>query len=398
MQQDLRTRHLGLFVVLALLLAAGTLFQDLRFDRSLVVNRATAAALDRQCGSIEVALSDLRAAQAGYLATGQGPDFWMRRASDLFAQLESSLTTLRDGSTNGEARAHYESSLAALAGLSGIDKRAREQIQAEQPFLAADLIFVDSVDGSQRIRTELTAARDAEALAASTRMARTSQWRLGLSALALAGVFGLALFASRPARQAASSPAAATAQMLRDLPPPVKPATTAPRVGAVPAPPPAPAPTVSLPDAAELCVDLARVMDSRDVPALLERAATVLDAKGVIIWILDADGSVLRPSLTHGYSSRVLAKMGALDVAADNVTSLCFRSMRPQTMPAATPGSAGAVAVPLMTASGCSGVLAAETRESRPAPEAIAVARIIAAQFATFIVPNDAGRARAVQA
>jgi hypothetical protein len=356
--------------------------------------------MDRQIGSLEVALSDLRAAQSGYLATGQGPDFWMRRASDLFGEMESALTAMRDGSTSREARTRYESSLAALAGLSGIDKRAREQIQTDQPFLAADLIFVDSLDGSQQIRTELAAARNAETLAANARMARTTWLRLGLNATALALVFTLALFLGRPVKQPASSPAAATAQMLRDLPPPVKLAAPAPKVVAPPPSAPAPLPAFvgNLPDAADLCVDLARVIDSRDVPVLLERAANVLDAKGVIIWILDGEGGVLRPSLTHGYSSRVLAKLGVLDIAADNVTSLCFRSMRPQTMAAATAGSAGAIAVPLMTASGCSGVLAAEIRDSEPSPRTIAITKIIAAQFATFIAPGGAGGARVAQA
>jgi hypothetical protein len=188
--------------------------------------------------------------------------------------------------------------------------------------------------------------------------------------------------------------------MLRELPPPVKPA--APSPARVPTPAPAPAlpltTGVNLPEAADLCVDLARVMDTRDVPALLERAASVLDAKGVIIWTVDSAGTTLTPALTHGYPGKVLSRLGVLDVAADNVTSLSFRSMRPQTMPGGEPGAAGAIAVPLMTASGCSGVLAAEVREGRPAPEMIAVTTILAAQFATLIGPVDLGATRAAQA
>ena len=69
--------------------------------------------------------------------------------------------------------------------------------------------------------------------------------------------------------------------------------------------------------------------------------------------------------------------------------------MRPQVMNGAAAGSAGAVAVPLVTSAGCTGVLSAETRDSKPTPETIAVARILAAQFATLIAPSDAGSARA---
>jgi hypothetical protein len=137
-------------------------------------------------------------------------------------------------------------------------------------------------------------------------------------------------------------------------------------------------------------------MDERDIPGLLERTAKVLEAKGVIIWVIDHEGQALQPSLSHGYSERTLARLGTLPVTADNVTSLSFRSMRPETMQGA-PGSAGAIAVPLVTAEGCTGVMSAEVKDSKPPVEAIAVAKIIAAQFATLIAPAEPA-ARAAEA
>jgi GAF domain-containing protein len=48
--------------------------------------------------------------------------------------------------------------------------------------------------------------------------------------------------------------------------------------------------------------------------------------------------------------------------------------------------SPGALAVPLMTSAGCIGVMAAEIRHGREASEsARALARIVAAQFATLV-------------
>src|ERR1044071_9170270 len=76
MQQEGRTGRFGLLAVLVLLLTLGALVQDFRFDRSVSLERHAIAATERQIGSVEVALSDYRAAQAGYLALGQGPDFW----------------------------------------------------------------------------------------------------------------------------------------------------------------------------------------------------------------------------------------------------------------------------------------------------------------------------------
>jgi hypothetical protein len=63
--------------------------------------------------------------------------------------------------------------------------------------------------------------------------------------------------------------------------------------------------------------------------------------------------------------------------------------MRPQTMSGAAPGAPAALAVPLLTASGCVGVLAAEVKQEKPAGEVMPVARIIAAQFAALIAPTE---------
>ena len=39
--------------------------------------------------------------------------------------------------------------------------------------------------------------------------------------------------------------------------------------------------------AARVCSDMARVLDAGDLPGLLARAAGVLDAPGVIVWVAD---------------------------------------------------------------------------------------------------------------
>jgi hypothetical protein len=264
-----------------------------------------------------------------------------------------------------------------------IDKRAREQVAGDQRLLAADTLFSDSGDESQRLATELSAARTSEASAAGVLETRGAAFRLAAAGVASLGFIGLVFLGARSGRiQTVASSAAQTAQMLRELPPPVKaPAAAVRTVSAVSAL------SVNLSDAAELCVDLARVMDGRDIPTLLERAAGVLGARGLILWMVDGNGQVLRPSLTHGYSDRVMTRLDTLEVAAENVTSLSFRTMKAQTMNGAGIGAPGAVAVPLVTASGCTGVLSAETKESKPAPEAIAVARMLAAQFAVLISP-----------
>jgi hypothetical protein len=406
MQQAWRQRHFGLLFVLALVLTLGTLLQDFRFDRWIAGERASLDSLTRTIGSLEATLAELRGAQIGYLATGRGPDAWMQQTTALFARLETTVTSLREApTTSAAALPRYEAATTALANLGSLDRRARDQILNDQRFLAADTILVDGEEVANRLKTELVAARDADAASRETRLQRLSQVRLAVNAAAAGVILVFAFVMGRPARPTRQSEADAIAQMFRELPPAVKTPAARPAASAAPVPPvsqptPAPAPAVAqapaappvlavnLPDAADLCVDLARVIDGRDVPVLLERTAEVLNAKGLIIWTVDASGTTLVPTLTHGYSGKVLTKLGTLAVDADNVTSLSFRSMRPQLMAGEPPSGTGAMAVPLITAAGCSGVLSAEVRESMPPAEMLALTRILAAQFATIVGPS----------
>lgn len=403
----MRKRGFGVLFVLTLVIGAGTLFQDFRFDTLLEHERDAAASVDRQFGSIDVAIADLHGAQAGYVAAGQGPAFWISRATDLFTRIETDLTSLRSATTSTDAATHDDAALVALRDLKGIDARARSDAMGDRRFEASDRVFTDSREANERLAAELGAARTSEQAAAAANLTRISKLRLIMNGVAIVFLLAVAAFFWR-ARPAESAPADAGITSIRpDLPLRLN----VPSTPAAPSAPPPPAQAavaksapaaavvaarrdVNLRDAAELCVDLARVIDGRDMPSLLQRAATVLDAKGVILWMTDAAGAQLRPQLAHGYSDRVLTKMGTLQVDGDNVTSLAFRSVREQTVNGAASSSAGAIAVPLVTSSGCIGVLAAEINRQRPSAETVDMARIIAAQLATLVIPSgEASRA-----
>ena len=396
-------------LVICCLIAGAAAFQSFRFGQVQHDERLRVLSVERNAGALLVTLADLRGAQMAYLATGQGPDFWMRRADELAGRLQSGIADLRGG-TAAAAQHHLATASSAVTNLMQLDGRARQAIEAEQRFLASDLIFADGVTGTQQIVEALDAARRAEVAVVEATLSRDRAMQLALFPASLVLVL-IAAWIAGNARRPASAPrseAEELAQMLRDLPPPVK----APGV-AVPATPPiaiapsrtviappvatvapepltaaAVAPSLSLVDTAELCVDLARVIDARDMPLLLQRAARTLDATGIIVWVVDTAGAVLTPALAHGYPDRVLAKLGPLDVNADNVTSLSFRSMRPQSMPSTGgKGSSSAIAVPLITTEGCNGVFAAEVPVA--GDECIAVARILAAQLSTLLSPVE---------
>jgi hypothetical protein len=390
-----RTRF-RVLLTLACLIAAGTALQDFRLHQSIAATQSRLTTVETETAALSVALSDLRAAQASYLAANQSPDFWMRRVTELSSEFDAGLARLREAVGSPAAASHVEGATSAIADLMGQDKRARGALQADQRFVASDVIFTDSTAPAQLVASELAAARTAAVDAASAALNRQSILRLVLTPLSLLAVLLLSFAAGRSSRVPESTPAT-IADMLRELPPPVKtpaPASTntpAPIKLTVPAPPATP--PVNLADAAELCVDLARVMDARDMQTLLERTAKVLEASGVILWVVNQERTSLLPVLTHGYSERVLLKLNALDVNAENVTSLSYRTVRPQTVPGTGPGTTSAIAVPLVTAGGCNGVLAAEVYETRPSADFVALSRLIAAQFATMINPCETAAA-----
>jgi hypothetical protein len=72
-------------------------------------------------------------------------------------------------------------------------------------------------------------------------------------------------------------------------------------------------------------VDLARVVESSEVPALLERTAALLDARGLVIWAVDSDGARCGGPL-DGYADKVLQKLRPLQIAG--TTSRRWHSVR----------------------------------------------------------------------
>jgi transcriptional regulator with XRE-family HTH domain len=153
--------------------------------------------------------------------------------------------------------------------------------------------------------------------------------------------------------------------------------------------PAAPSPTSSTgPDllaAAHLCTELGRVYETREAAPLLERAASLLDAVGLIVWAWDPQGTELLPALAHGYSDRVIAQLPKVRRDADNATAAAFRSTQTCIVNGSDVAS-GAVAVPLMTSGGCVGVFAVELQHGGEQRESVrALATIFAAQLATLI-------------
>ncbi|HUE86504.1 MAG TPA: helix-turn-helix domain-containing protein [Vicinamibacterales bacterium] len=188
---------------------------------------------------------------------------------------------------------------------------------------------------------------------------------------------------STPAVQVAPEPsvAASPAPVPAATEPAAHVVTTETGGDAVPAPPQA----ESEPDllaVARLCTELGRVEAMPDVQPLLEDAARLLDAKGLIVWIWDASAAHLQPALVHGYPEKLVSQLPMVRRDADNPTATAFRSGETHAFGEGH-HACGAVVVPLLTAAGCAGVLAIELQGGREGTtSAVALATILAAHLA----------------
>lgn len=392
----MNSRSAIVLLVVSCLLAAAAVFQSFRFSQSEEASRARTSALVRETGEAIGSLTEMRRAQAAYLATGQAPEFWMRRAQEIAAEVDAAIARLR--SMTGETTASYlDTAASSLEELTQLDRRARSTASSGQAFMASDIVFAESEGAAARLIEALGSARDAEVAAIEEASGRQRLIQLILVPATLLLVLLAAWMAgaSAAARRPGLTKNEEVAQMLRELPPAVK----SPGVPAIPNPPvatppvpkmaPPPKPVVEVAAVADLCVDLARVASETEMPGLLARAARVLGASGLIVWVVDTAGEQLTPAFAHGYSDRVLSRLGTLEVRDDNITSTAFRTVRPQTVPGAREGASGAIAVPLVASSGCHGVLAAEVPGPTPASERVAGSQILAAQLAGLLTPIE---------
>ncbi len=144
---------------------------------------------------------------------------------------------------------------------------------------------------------------------------------------------------------------------------------------------------------AHLCTDLGRVATSADLRPLLQEAARIIGATGIIVWLWDPTSEELTPALVHGYSDKVLAQLPTVSRDADNATAAAFRTARPCAING-NAHSSGALVVPLVEPYGCAGVLAIELQDGREQTTFVEAAATILAAALTQLV----GRARPVQA
>ena len=362
---------------------------------------------------------ELRAAQQAYVATGQADDFWASKVVANLGSLRDRLTSLRTAAVSSDARSHIDAATGSLDDFAQMDRRAREYVRTGQKVVASDLIFSNAGELTDAAVASIDKAVTSE-LTARSLAVETFERRQDFALIAAAASAGLVMLLLLPRVQSdfpgpsfleqsvpvpaapASSIRAADSAIIGydswSTPKRSTEATPAQPMGAQeqpasqtpPAEPVGAAPAVPVLDfkvVATLCTELSRVDDTMALPPLLERAAAVLDAAGIILWIADPDGRELNPVLAQGYPQHLVNRLGTIPRSAENATAAAYRTGMLQTV-FGDGTSNGAIAAPLLTCGGCVGVMAAEVKGDTERLEAnLAAATILAAQLASLVGP-----------
>jgi hypothetical protein len=382
-----RAVRLTLFCLFAIAVGVGAY---IFWTNEMRVRAQAGATRDFSGGALAaiVQVHELRSAQQGYVAAGQGEDFWAEKVSSGITAVGDAVNTLRSQAVSPAAQGALESATQSLQAFGQMDRRAREYARGGQKLLASDLIYADGLEVTAAAAASIEEARQAESSAGDRTIADARlQQAAAAGGVAVLGLLLTALLAPRTSTVTTDSvvapavaPAAPETADLAALDAGWNAKSASSKKSR----------RLDLAPIASLCTDLARVVDTQSLPALLERAATALDASGIVVWIADPDGRELMPVLTHGYAPTVVTRLGTILRDAENATASAFRTGLLQTVKTDAM-SHGAIAAPLVTPGGCVGVMAAEVRNEGEQDETKrAAAAIVAAQLATLVGPPSA--------
>lgn len=343
-----------------------------RLDTLFDSDRDLEARLDR----VTTAVAALGAAQQAYVAPGQIDDPWFGRVTSLVRELTDEGAALGRHFHSADAPAKLRAFDEGLAALGRADARARENLRLGQELMAADLIYSEARDALSGMSAALGELREAEAGArVAERKALIVEAAKIAGGMAALWLVGLVLLARLP-RQEMRPTAAAVA-------PPPAPAGFAAEA--------APEPPVRLSEAAAVCTAISRISDARALPDVLARAASVIDAAGIIVWL--SAGEQLFAATAHGYSTKVLDRLSPIARTTDNATAAAWR-LGEMRIVAGDIMSNGAIVAPLFGPECCIGALAAEVRHGRETdPATQAVTSMIAAQLASIVAAWPAASA-----
>jgi CHASE3 domain sensor protein len=361
----------------------------LNTEQIITHRRAEARRYEERVRAVDRALSEVRAGQQAYVAAGQNADVWVPKVAALVAEAAREADELRSLAATGDARASLMEASAALVELGNVDRRAVGYLKNGQQVMAADIVYSDGGQIVTLAANLVDASRALEQQGADVaeREGRRQQgYAVGSAGLVGAATLLILGLAGAGHRRQEAQPVPAPApieeeEFARVIQNDIQ--NDIPRHSA---------PTLKA--AAEICTELGCVNDQADLVTLLGRAAGLMDASGIIIWLGGPDGGDLRPALAHGYSSQALARMPAVPRSAGNAAAKAYRSGALQIVLARPGASDGALVSPLLTPEGCIGALSAEIiGRGETSDTTQALASLFAAQLASVLSPQVAALA-----
>jgi len=342
-------------------------------------------------------ISELRTNQQAYVAAGQNRLHWMQKVTEQLDTVDISLTTLAQLATAASTVGSLENAQVAINDFARMDTRARDHSDLGQDLMASDLLFTDGPElaliAMTHIDRALKTERDARDTATTAH--RKSQGVALAAAMGTSVLVTLLLLpvSARPIEESSGSIGQEDVHVPSDGPLTIIATPTDETVITAGI-----SPTLDLQLAAKLCTDLGQLSNTSQLNVILARAAQIFNASGIIVWILDASKNSLRPAVGHGYSETTLARFGSVSCDDDNVTALSFRDAQIHIVPADS-SSLGAIAAPIVSMSGCIGVLSMELQGGWELNEDVqATAAILTAQLSTLVVPDTATTATSVEA
>ena len=370
-----------LIVVIAIVIGLTTGYFLQHIDRNINAQRTSTDVLRDQAAALSATIADVRAGQYAYVARGQGEAFWMSYVESLMPALQKQAAEFSTLLTAPAAHSAFEDTTAALDNFRTLDSKVRGFVQSGNSLLASDMIFSDGLESMATASSQVSAALQAEVQHRNGSVAALRARQLavlgGGAGIMLLMIVGMAFSGASLANAAAEPPVAVA--------PPVEPVRFE-----APLPKARAAVTPRLLNTAQLCAELARVTESRQLPSVLERAAKVLDASGIIVWVAEPSRQRLVPALYHGYEAKIISRMGSIHREANNAAAAAYRSSEVRTV-AGDSFTSAAVIVPLMTSDGCVGVMSAEMKSGSEKDEsAQALATIFASQLATLVATPTA--------
>jgi hypothetical protein len=365
------------YVVAAVLIAAAAIGGFFVFDahRRAADIETQAREVHSRIEQMMTVAGDVAAAQRAYVAQGQSLQPWFERNAMLLQQFAQLQSTVRPSLKARDAVTAIDDVNEQIKNIGLVDGKSREYLEQGDSLLAADLIFSEGRDVIAAAVKTLSTIDTSEQQAASARRADLERQQWGaLAGIAVIWLAGLVLL-TPPTHAPQTEQNFGNLGLLDRTPP--EPASP-PASSAVT---PAPQPDLAL--VADVCGALARTTDAGSLRDALARAAAVLDARGIVVWI--GAGEELFPALAHGYDERIVARLGPIPRDAANATAAAWRSAQMRTVPADA-ASHGAVAVPLSGVNGCVGVFAVELRDGGEQNAATqAAAAVIAAQLVAIV-------------